>query len=64
MLFDNCDFRLNKNGCGPYMEIMDIVTRFPGSTHDSVIFQKSSLRRKYENNDIKAKILGDNGYAC
>lgn len=39
------------------MEIMDIVARYPGSTHDSVIFQRSSLRIKYENNEIRGMYL-------
>ncbi|KAJ8926493.1 hypothetical protein NQ314_021138 [Rhamnusium bicolor] len=49
---------------GPRMEIMDIVVRHPGSTHDSVIFDRSSARVRFEQGHIVGLLLGDNGYPC
>lgn len=46
------------------MEIMDIVVRHPGSTHDSVIFDRSSARVRFEQNHVIGLLLGDNGYPC
>ncbi|KAL1488994.1 hypothetical protein ABEB36_014773 [Hypothenemus hampei] len=48
--------------CGPNLEIMDIVARYPGSMHDNTIFARSVLRIRYENRKIPGVILGDNGY--
>ncbi|KAJ8928827.1 hypothetical protein NQ314_018547 [Rhamnusium bicolor] len=49
---------------GPNMEILDIDVRYPGSTHDSVIFDRSALRVRFETRQIEGILLGDNGYAC
>ncbi|KAJ8939923.1 hypothetical protein NQ314_010947 [Rhamnusium bicolor] len=49
---------------GPRMEILDIVVRHPGSTHDSVIFDRSAVRVRFEQGQIRGLLLGDNGYAC
>lgn len=42
--------------CGPNMKILDIVVRHPGSMHDNVIFERSSLRIRYENNVIQGNM--------
>ncbi|XP_023310355.1 putative nuclease HARBI1 [Anoplophora glabripennis] len=43
--------------------IMDIVARWPGSSHDSNIFQNSIIRRRFEYGDFgNAVLLGDSGY--
>ncbi|KAJ8931226.1 hypothetical protein NQ314_015898 [Rhamnusium bicolor] len=49
---------------GPRMEILDIVVRHSGSTHDSVIFDRSAVRVRFEQGQIRGLLLGDNGYAC
>lgn len=49
--------------CGPNSEILDIVARWPGSTHDSRIFQNSGVMVAFEEHRINGILLGDNGYA-
>ncbi|XP_066590579.1 putative nuclease HARBI1 [Prorops nasuta] len=48
---------------GPNLEIMDIVIRHPGSAHDSLIFDRSAVRARFERNELNGILLGDNGYA-
>ncbi|XP_069680115.1 putative nuclease HARBI1 isoform X2 [Periplaneta americana] len=48
--------------CGPRMEILDIVSRWPGSTHDSRIFMNSAICQKFVNGIVRGILLGDNGY--
>ena len=38
--------------CGPSMEFLDIVVRWPGSAHDSRIFNSSSVKMRYETKEI------------
>jgi hypothetical protein len=49
---------------GANYKIYDIVARWPGSTHDSRIFDNSSLHAKLENNNLHGILLGDSGYPC
>lgn len=44
-----------KVACNARMDIMDIVARHPGSTHDNVIFERSALSVRFENNEIAGK---------
>ncbi|XP_022920357.2 putative nuclease HARBI1 [Onthophagus taurus] len=45
------------------LEAMDIVARWPGSVHDSTIFNNSRIRARLENGDFQNGILlGDSGY--
>ncbi|XP_061717481.1 LOW QUALITY PROTEIN: putative nuclease HARBI1 [Cydia pomonella] len=47
------------------LEIMDyIVAHWRGSTHDSKIFNESSLKQRFERSEFKGRLLGDSGYAC
>lgn len=51
-----CDARLN---------IMNIIARWPGSTHDSTIFNDSPLCADLENGQYaNSFLLGDSGYPC
>ncbi|KAJ8929337.1 hypothetical protein NQ314_017988 [Rhamnusium bicolor] len=49
---------------GPRMELLDIVVRYLGSTHDSIIFDRRAVRVRFEQGQICELLLGDNGYAC
>lgn len=50
---------------GPSLEILDIVARWPGSNHDQVIFNNSTIHFKFETNEMGDNILlGDGGYEC
>lgn len=43
--------------------VTDVVARWPGSTHDSAIYQNSNRYRKFENGDYgSGYLLGDSGY--
>lgn len=44
------------------MRIIDIVVKWPGSTHDSFIWTNSQLRNKFESNPPNGWLLGDSGY--
>lgn len=46
------------------LEITDVVARWPGSAHDSTIFNNSRLRSTFEQGAYgDALLLGDSGYA-
>lgn len=45
------------------LRIMNVVTRWPGPTHDTTIFAHSEVRRQFERGDFGSYILvGDGGY--
>jgi len=44
--------------------ITNVVARWPGSVHDSTIFDNSHLRAKLESGQLKGYLVGDGGYAC
>ncbi|XP_015373561.1 PREDICTED: putative nuclease HARBI1 [Diuraphis noxia] len=51
--------------CNSKMDITNIVARWPGSVHDSTIFENSLLRARFENNEFEGCfLLGDGGYPC
>ncbi|XP_077507381.1 uncharacterized protein LOC144117896 [Amblyomma americanum] len=49
---------------GPKLQFLDLVASWPGSAHDSRIFDNSRARVQYEQGDIPGILLGDMGYAC
>lgn len=50
--------------CDASLRITNIVARWPGSTHDSRIFENSRLCTQFENREHDGILLGDGGYAC
>ena len=44
--------------------ITNIVARWPGSAHDSRIFDQSRVKNDFENGLISGHLLGDPGYPC
>ena len=44
--------------------ISDVVARWPGSVHDSTIFDNSKLRAMLETQQLGGCLVGDGGYAC
>ncbi|XP_030760951.1 putative nuclease HARBI1 [Sitophilus oryzae] len=49
---------------GPDLKIYDIVARYPGSYHDSYIFNRSSVKTRFERRQLPGYLLGDAGYPC
>ncbi|KAH7943182.1 hypothetical protein HPB52_006227 [Rhipicephalus sanguineus] len=49
---------------GPDLQFYDVVASWPGSAHDSRIFDSSRARVMYETGAISGILLGDMGYAC
>ena len=47
--------------CDTKMNIMDIVSKYPGSAHDSFIFSNSALFTELEENE-RGTLLADDGY--
>lgn len=50
--------------CDADLKIMDIVTRWRGSVHDSRIFRESRLKQRFEAGAFCGLLLGDSGYPC
>jgi len=44
--------------------VSDVVARWPGSVHDSTIFDNSLMRVLLERNTAESYLLGDGGYPC
>jgi len=44
--------------------VTNVVARWPGSVHDSTIFDNCHLRARFETGDLKGCLVGDSGYAC
>ncbi|KAI4455382.1 hypothetical protein MML48_9g00012114 [Holotrichia oblita] len=50
--------------CDPNLKICSIDARWPGSTHDSTIFNASMLRMQMEQEYENCILLGDSAYPC
>lgn len=51
--------------CDQQYYISDAVVRWPGSVHDSTIFDHCRLRAELENHQLgEGYLVGDGGYAC
>ncbi|XP_070377009.1 putative nuclease HARBI1, partial [Dermacentor albipictus] len=58
-------FSINVQGItGPDLQFYDVVASWPGSAHDSRIFDSSRARVLYETGVVPGILLGDIGYAC
>jgi hypothetical protein len=44
------------------LQILDIVARWPGSTHDARIFAESALCARMERGELPGSLIGDSGY--
>lgn len=71
---DNAEIFRNRKGyfslnvqavCSANMEFTDLVARWPGSSHDSTIFNNSVLRARFEQGVYgDSVLLVDGGYPC
>ncbi|CAH3966476.1 unnamed protein product [Pieris brassicae] len=50
--------------CDATLRIRDIVCRWRGSTDDARIYNESSIKRRFEENDFFGKLMGDCAYPC
>ena len=46
------------------LRFLNVVVRWPGSTHDSRIFENSAVCYRFEGGELQGILLGDPGYAC
>lgn len=49
---------------GPKLQFFDLIASWPGSVHDSRIFDNSRARVRFETKRLPGVLLGDAGYAC
>ncbi|CAG5006317.1 unnamed protein product [Parnassius apollo] len=48
--------------CDAKLYIRDIVSRWRGNTHESRIFNESTLKERFERREFRGRLLGDSGY--
>lgn len=44
------------------LRILNLVARWPGSTHDARIFNESTVKTQFEDGHIRGLLLGDSAY--
>lgn len=49
---------------GPMLQFFDVAASWPGSAHDSRIYDNSRVRVMYEQRRVPGLLLGNMGYAC
>lgn len=49
--------------CDADMKILNVVSRWPGSTHDSRVWDNSNVAAKFEAGEYDGHLVGDGGYA-
>ncbi|KAK9718080.1 DDE superfamily endonuclease [Popillia japonica] len=59
-----CDCHLKIRRCDCHLKIRRIDAHWPGSTHDSSMFNASNLRLQMENEYHHCILLGDSAYPC
>lgn len=47
---------------GPRTEFLDLVPEWPGSQHDSRIFQNSRVFMRFQQRELPGMLVGDSGY--
>ena len=50
--------------CDSKNRILNVVADWPGSVHESRIFQSSYVGMQFSRGDMDGILLGDSGYAC
>ncbi|XP_030842642.1 putative nuclease HARBI1 [Strongylocentrotus purpuratus] len=48
--------------CDSQMKFLNVLARFPGSSHDSYIWANSGICRRFEDVPVQGHLLGDSGY--
>lgn len=48
--------------CAPDLRILDVVSQFPGSTHNTNLLKQSKIHERFENGEFNGWLLGDEGY--
>lgn len=50
--------------CDSQLRIRNVISRWPGSVHDSRIWDNCLLHGEFEREEIQGWLIGDAGYAC
>lgn len=50
--------------CSPNLEFFEIISRWPGASHENKIFNISETYQRFEYNKMDGVLLASNQYAC